>query len=69
MRKYKAFIFILFAAASLTGAAQSWKPYAVQVQKKDYQTADCVTLLDSTAVSVASTGQGSFAVCLSLIHI
>lgn len=63
MKKNKALTFILFAAASLTGAAQTWKPYAMQAQLETYRAADCITLLDSTDVSVASTGQGSFAVC------
>lgn len=54
---------VLLAAAGLTGAAQTWKPYAGQAQAEAYTQADCVTLLDSTDVSVASTGQGSFAVC------
>lgn len=63
MKKNKALTFILFATASLTGAAQTWKPYAMQAQLETYRAADCITLLDSTDVSVASTGQGSFAVC------
>lgn len=63
MKKNKALTFILFATASLTGAAQTWKPYAMQAQLETYRAADCITLLDSTDVSVASTGQGSFVVC------
>lgn len=51
---------LLVSAASL---AQSWKPYEQAAKGKTYEASDCVTLLDSTSVSVQPTGQGSFAVC------
>ena len=51
---------LLVSAASL---AQSWKPYEQTSKGKTYEASDCVTLLDSTLVSVQPTGQGSFAVC------
>lgn len=64
MKKQKLGTLMLLAVASFTGAAaQTWKPYAEQAQQEAYAQADCVTLLDSTDVSVAATGQGSFAVC------
>ncbi len=43
--------------------AQEWKPYELAANGQAYAKADCVVLLDSTLVSVESTGQGSFAVC------
>lgn len=49
--------------ASAVTYAQSWKPYLEASQEAGYATFDCVTLLDSTLVSVQPTGQGSFAVC------
>lgn len=52
---------LLFASAALN--AQSWKPYEELAKGEPYAKADCVTLLDSTMVSVQTTGQGSFAVC------
>ena len=51
---------LLVSAASL---AQSWKPYEQAAKGKTYEASDCVTLLDSTSVSVQPTGQGSFVVC------
>jgi len=40
---------LLVSAASL---AQSWKPYEQAAKGKTYEASDCVTLLDSTSVSV-----------------
>lgn len=42
--------------------AQDWKPYECAADSPDYASYDCVVLLDSTSVTVESTGQGSFVV-------
>ncbi len=52
--------FFLLASAV---CGQDWKPYAEKAEGESYANADRVVLLDSTFVSVQSTGQGSFAVC------
>ena len=56
------------AAALLCGAtalqAQSWKTYErTALRNEAYARHDCINLLDSTGVTVQSSGQGSFAVC------
>ncbi len=59
--------FITFAAFLLYGVtttqAQSWKIYEQAAQGEAYTRYDCVNLLDSTNVSVQSSGQGSFTIC------
>lgn len=63
MRKQLSVTLACFFLASAAASAQSWKPYEKVAQGKAYEKSDCVTLLDSTLVSVQPTGQGSFAVC------
>ena len=63
MRKQLSVTFVCFFFASAAAFAQSWKPYEKIAKEKTYEKFDCVTLLDSTLVSVQPTGQGSFAVC------
>ena len=63
MRKQLSVTLACFLLTSATAFAQSWKPYENTAKGKTYETSDCVTLLDSTLVSVQPTGQGSFAVC------
>lgn len=48
---------------SAVAGAQDWAKYEEAAAGQAYQDADCVVLLDSTAVTVEPTGQGSFAVC------
>lgn len=47
---------------SAFAGAQDWAKYENAAAGQAYQDADCVVLLDSTAVKVEPTGQGSFAV-------
>ena len=63
MRKQLLVSFLCCLLASATSLAQNWKSYEKIAKGKTYETSDCVTLLDSTLVSVQPTGQGSFAVC------
>lgn len=63
MRKQLSVTLACFLFASAVACAQSWKSYMEVVKRADYAKFDCVTLLDSTLVSVQPTGQGSFAVC------
>ena len=58
-------LFVLALCFLLWNAAQGqvWKTYEKQAQDDRYAAADCVILLDSTHVSVQSTGQGSFVIC------
>lgn len=63
MRKQLSVTFVCFLFVSAATFAQSWKPYEKIAEEKTYKKSDCVTLLDSTLVSVQPTGQGSFAVC------
>ena len=63
MRKQLSVTLACFLLASVSASAQGWKTYEEAAQGKAYEKSDCVTLLDSTLVSVQPTGQGSFAVC------
>lgn len=63
MRKQLLVSFLCCLLASATSLAQNWKSYEKIAKGKTYETSECVTLLDSTLVSVQPTGQGSFAVC------
>ena len=63
MRKQLSVTFVCFLFVSVATFAQSWKPNEKIAKEKTYEKFDCVTLLDSTLVSVQPTGQGSFAVC------
>ena len=63
MRKQLSVTLACFLLASVSASAQGWKAYEEAAQGKAYEKSDCVTLLDSTLVSVQPTGQGSFAVC------
>ena len=63
MRKQLSVSLLYCLLVSATSLAQSWKPYEQTAKGKTYEASDCVTLLDSTLVSVQPTGQGSFAVC------
>lgn len=59
-------IFTLMSCLLMVSAlanAQDWAKYEKAAAGQAYQDADCVVLLDSTAVTVEPTGQGSFAVC------
>ena len=59
-------IFITLTAllcGAITLQAQSWKTYEQTAQGESYVRYDCVNLLDSTSVSVQSSGQGSFIIC------
>lgn len=62
MKKQLSAACICLLMASAAGHAQSWKPYLEEAKADAYGKFDCVTLLDSTLVSVQPTGQGSFAV-------
>lgn len=62
MKKQLSAACICLLMASAAGHAQSWKPYLEEAKAEAYGKFDCVTLLDSTLVSVQPTGQGSFAV-------
>ena len=48
--------------AATAASAQSWRQYEAMAGGQDYQSSDCVVLLDSISVTVEPTGQGSFAV-------
>ena len=63
MRKQLSVTLACFLLASVSASAQGGKAYEEAAQGKAYEKSDCVTLLDSTLVSVQPTGQGSFAVC------
>ena len=63
MRKQLSVSLLCCLLVSATSLAQSWKSYEQTAKGKTYEASDCVTLLDSTLVSVQPTGQGSFAVC------
>lgn len=63
MKKELSTALVCCLLASTAAHAQSWKPYEEKAKGEAYRTHDCVTLLDSTQVSVQETGQGSFAVC------
>ena len=63
MRKQLSVTLACFLLASVSASAQGWRTYEEAAQGKAYEKSDCVTLLDSTLVSVQPTGQGSFAVC------
>lgn len=63
MRKQLSVSLLYCLLVSATSLAQSWKSYEQTAKGKTYEASDCVTLLDSTLVSVQPTGQGSFAVC------
>ena len=63
MRKQLSVSLLCCLLVSVASLAQSWKPYEQAAKGKTYEASDCVTLLDSTLVSVQPTGQGSFAVC------
>lgn len=63
MRKQLSVTLVCSLLVSATTLAQSWKPYEKMAKGEAYEKSDCVTLLDSTLVSVQPTGQGSFAVC------
>ena len=59
----------LLASLSAYGqTGESWRAASEQTRQKAelYAGYDCVTLLDSTAVSVQPTGSGSFAVCKAI---
>ena len=63
MKKQLSVTLACFLLASVTASAQGWRTYEEAAQGKAYEKSDCVTLLDSTLVSVQPSGQGSFAVC------
>ena len=63
MRKQLSVSLLCCLLVSATSLAQSWKSYEQTAKGKTYEASDCVTLLDSTSVSVQPTGQGSFVVC------
>lgn len=63
MRKQLSVAFVSFLLVSAAALAQSWKPYEQAAKGNAYEKSDCVTLLDSTLVSVQPTGQGTFVIC------
>lgn len=62
MRKQLSVTLACFLLASVSASAQGWKTYEEAAQGKAYEKSDCVTLLDSTLVSVQPTDR-PFAVC------
>ena len=67
MRKPIITLPVFFLCAAMTTLqAQPWKVYEQAAQSEAYAHYDCVNLLDSTSVSVQSSGQGSFAVCRAI---
>ena len=56
MRKQLLVSLLCCLLVSATSLAQSWKSYEQTAKGKTYEASDCVTLLDSTLVSVQPTG-------------